>query len=89
MNLHVNEAGVEFAGQLNMNKNHDSSVLCLEPISINDVKHKTRLQEKKYSTMQRTWLPFLYWSDLHYKRTQYEDIGKLWNLKTKLYGGFL
>lgn len=48
MNLHVNEAGVEFAGQLNMNKSHDSSVLCLEPISINDVKHKTRLQEKKY-----------------------------------------
>lgn len=51
MNLHVNEAGVEFGGQLNMNKNHDSSVLsllCLEPISINDVKHKTRLQEKKY-----------------------------------------
>lgn len=47
MNLHVNEAGVEFGGQLNMNKNHDSSVLCLEPISINDVKHKTRLQEKK------------------------------------------
>lgn len=50
MNLHViiNEAGVEFGGQLNMNKNHDFSVLCLEPISINDVKHKTRLQEKKY-----------------------------------------
>lgn len=47
MNLHVNEAGVEFGGQLNKNKNHDSSVLCLEPISINDVKHKTRLQEKK------------------------------------------
>lgn len=46
MILHVNEAGVEFGGQLNMNKNHDSSVLCLEPISINDVKHKTRLQEK-------------------------------------------
>lgn len=48
MNLHVNEAGVQVGGQLNMNKNHDSSVLCLEPISINDVKHKTRLQEKKY-----------------------------------------
>lgn len=48
MILHVNEAGVEFGGQLNMNKNHDSSVLCLEPISINDLKHKTRLQEKKY-----------------------------------------
>lgn len=47
MNLHVNEAGVQVGGQLNMNKNHDSSVLCLEPISINDVKHKTRLQEKK------------------------------------------
>lgn len=47
MILHVNEAGVEFGGQLNMNKNHDSYVLCLEPISFNDVKHKTRLQEKK------------------------------------------
>lgn len=37
MNQHVDEAGVEFGGQLNMNKNHDSSVLCLVPIRINEV----------------------------------------------------
>lgn len=40
MNLYVNEVGVEFGGQLNMNKNYDFFVLCLELISINDVKYK-------------------------------------------------
>lgn len=49
MNQHVDEAGVEFSGQLNKNRNRDSSVLCLEPIRINEVDQtQNTVKRKRY-----------------------------------------
>lgn len=47
MNQHVDEAGVEFSGQLNKNRNSDSSVLCLEPIRINEVDQTQKTVTRK------------------------------------------